>query len=196
MRFAIQTVDTDVFVVTGVFLPEECADLIARAEAIGFEPASVRTDGGPKMITNIRNNDRVNLVDESIAAEMWRRVKDHLPVLDGELPVGVDSHLRFYRYVPGQQFRRHKDGAVTNPQGQTSKLSYLIYLNDDCAGGDTAFVDYSMIEGRQEKKIVTVSPATGNALLFRHERWHEGTPVEAGVKYVLRTDVFYGDKDG
>ena len=47
------------------------------------------------------------------------------------------------------------------------------------------------MNGTREKIEFAVMPATGTALLFRHERWHEGTPVVIGAKYVLRSDVFY-----
>ena len=142
-------------------------------------------------MTQIRNNDRMVFDDAELAGEMWARVHSFLPTLDGQIACGVDSQLRIYRYSLGQQFKRHKDGAVTNESGQTSKLSYLIYLNDDCDGGSTTFRDYRDVNGTREKIEFIVMPATGTALLFRHERWHEGTPVVTGAKYVLRTDVFY-----
>lgn len=188
----LQQLDPDVFTIEGLFTPEECCGLIARAEAIGFEPASVRTDVGQRMMTNIRNNDRVVLTDKELAAELWRRVATSLPVLDGVCATGVDSNLRFYRYVPGQKFNRHRDGSVTNEAGETSKLSYLVYLNA-CDGGATLFRDYVDIDGRREKQELRIEPSPGSALLFRHKRWHEGTPVNSGKKYVLRTDVFYAN---
>lgn len=191
MTCQLQKIDDDIFTITDVFDRDECVQLIARAESIGFEAAAVRTSSGPQMITHIRNNDRVEFKDAKLAGDMWERVRSLLPKLDGQNACGVDSHLRIYRYFPGQQFKRHKDGAVTNESGQTSKLSYLIYLNDDCSGGSTTFRDYRDVSGVRDKRENVVSPATGTALLFRHERWHEGTPVETGVKYVLRSDVFY-----
>ena len=187
----ITQIDTDIFTVDEVFSQDECLSLIARAEAIGFDAASVRTSNGPQMMPKIRNNDRVVLADTELAAEMWKRIKDYLPLIGGYRPCGVDSQLRFYRYFPGQQFKRHKDGSATNELGQTSKLSYLVYLNDDCEGGSTTFLDYRDVQGKREKFEFVVRPKTGSALLFPHERWHEGTPVLSGSKYVLRTDVFY-----
>jgi predicted 2-oxoglutarate/Fe(II)-dependent dioxygenase YbiX len=191
MTRQLQTIDEDIFTVSNTFSRDECLDLIARAESIGFEAASVRTSRGPQMMTHIRNNDRVVFKDAELANVMWERIRSFLPALDGQAACGVDFQLRIYRYYPGQQFKRHKDGAVSNDSGQTSKLSYLIYLNDDCDGGATAFRDYRDADGTREKIEYIVIPAIGTALLFRHERWHEGTPVIAGSKYVLRSDVFY-----
>ena len=185
--------DPDVFSVQNVYSRDECAGLIQRAESIGFEPASVRTHSGQAMITKIRNNDRVSFSDIELANDMWRRISGLLPELDGEFPTGIDHNLRFYRYVPGQKFKRHRDGAVTNQKGETSKLSYLIYLNN-CDGGETIFTDYVETDGNREKIELRIAPEPGLALLFRHERWHEGSPVVTGEKYVLRSDVFYSER--
>ena len=108
MTLEAKSVDPDVFTVGGVLTVDECRTLIERAESIGFVAASVRTHAGPKMMTNIRNNDRVNLEDAEFAHLMWTRIWSVLPVLDGQRPLSVDRRLRFYRYEPGQEFKRHK----------------------------------------------------------------------------------------
>ena len=193
MTLTPEFIDPDVFTVAGVFSTAECAALIARAESIGFEAASVRTHSGAKMLPKIRNNDRVNLNDPELAALMWSRVSHLLPPIDDQHAVGVDCHLRFYRYEPGQEFKRHKDGSVTSDDGHVSKLSYLVYLNGDFEGGSTKFRDYDG-KGESRRKIEhVITPVTGMALLFRHERWHEGFALISGRKYVLRTDVFYDE---
>ena len=64
--------------------------------------------------------------------------------------------------------------------GEASRLSFIIYLNDDFSGGETTVVDK------------TIKPRRGMALLFRHELLHEGRAVKSGTKYVMRTDVMYG----
>src|SRR4051812_45918059 len=137
MSLELIAVDTGIYTVASVFTPDECQALIERAEQIGFEAASVRTSTGAKMMTEIRNNDRVVLQDAGLAELMYRRIEAALPELDQSKPCGVDDHLRFYRYIPGQQFKRHKDGSAADSLGRTSKLSYLIYLNGDCDGGAT-----------------------------------------------------------
>jgi predicted 2-oxoglutarate/Fe(II)-dependent dioxygenase YbiX len=191
MNLIATTIDDGIFTIDSVFSPVECRLLIDRAESIGFEAATVRSTDGPVMMTNIRNNDRVVLEDQALANEMWRRIQYLVPELDSLIPCGVDAQLRFYRYYPGQQFRRHKDGSVTNSLEQTSKLSYLIYLNNECEGGDTAFREYYVIDGINQKIEFIITPKVGMALLFRHELRHEGTPVTSGCKYVLRSDIFY-----
>ena len=191
MKLVAQFIDPDIFTVSNVFSIEECRALIERAEVIGFDAASVRTHSGPKMMTNIRNNDRVNLDDPELALLMWTRISSLLPSLDGQRAVGVDHHLRFYRYEPGQEFKRHKDGSATNEAGHVTKLTYLLYLNDGFEGGETTFREYTGLGDSRRKIEHVVTPTAGSALLFRHERWHEGSAVINGRKYVLRSDVFY-----
>ena len=59
----LQQLDPDIFTITDLFTLQECDELIAKAEKIGFEAASVRTTSGQKMMTKIRNNDHVVLMD-------------------------------------------------------------------------------------------------------------------------------------
>ena len=186
--------DPDVFTIENVLSDSECQSLISRSESIGFSPASVRTSQGPKMMTNIRNNERVVLNDPELADLLYSRVVDLLPSIDGCHPTGADPQLRFYKYVPGQKFNRHRDGEATSPDGEVSKLSFLVYLND-ADGGETVFRDYVEKNGKREKIELKIKAEAGNALLFRHRRWHEGSPVDSGMKYVIRTDVFYSRID-
>lgn len=112
---------------------------------------------------------------------MWNRLSEiDLPVIDRQKPIGLPKDLRFYKYANGQRFKMHKDGPWSE-NGLSSKLTFLIYLNDDFVGGSTVFKDLS------------VSPVAGDALLFIHDTWHEGSAVTEGVKYVLRSDVLYCD---
>ncbi len=191
MDLIVNYVDADIFQIADVFSADECRELIARAESTGFQAATVRTAQGQKLLPNIRNNQRVNLHDNRLANQMFQRIQDVLPILDQQSAVYADPKLRFYKYIPGQAFKRHRDGSVTDQQSRVSKLSYLIFLNQEFEGGFTTFSDHTFQDGVKHTKEQTIVPATGSALLFRHRRWHEGTRVTQGVKYVLRTDIFY-----
>lgn len=187
---SLNTIAPGIYTIADVLSFAECVELIDRAERIGFAAATVGRRGGGRMMPQVRNNDRVILEDLQLAGLMWERIRALLPQLDRCEPRGVDHTLRFYRYSPGQQFRRHRDGVVKNPLGESSKLSYLIYLNEDCKGGETTFHSAAAGDG-QETQLHEVKPSTGMAILFRHEFWHAGYPVTSGQKYLLRTDVFY-----
>ncbi|MFK3651073.1 prolyl hydroxylase family protein [Lysobacter enzymogenes] len=168
------------FSVIGLLTPAECAELVALAEHHGFEPAGVRTaDGGQKSMAHVRNNERVVFESPQWVDTVWQRLREAgLPALDGETARGLPRALRFYKYGPGQRFRMHKDGPWSE-DGRLSKLTLLVYLNEGFVGGDTAFRGFR------------VEPRVGDALLFVHDTWHEGSAVEQGVKYALRSDVMY-----
>ena len=92
----------------------------------------------------------------------------------------MNERLRFYRYGPGQRFAPHTDGCVRRANGEESLLTFMIYLNGDVQGGETHFENAS------------ITPRPGLALVFDHYLLHEGGLVLAGHKYVLRSDVMYG----
>ena len=188
----ITTLAPDIFTVSDVFTPDECRALIARGEALGFEAATVRTPGGPQMMTNVRNNDRVVFDDPSFARMLWERVRGFVPQeIEGCRATGLYEQFRFYRYDPGQRFKRHKDGSVETDTGERSRLSFLMYLNTDYVGGETIFSDYTFAEGETTVHEIKVTPEVGMGLFFVHERRHEGAAVTCGRKYLLRTDVLY-----
>ena len=98
---------------------------------------------------------------------------------------GLNERFRFYRYRPGQRFAAHYDGSYQRNRDENSWLTLLVYLNDDFAGGTTRF-DLAGVADP-----VVVQPQAGMALVFMHDRLHQGDEVTAGTKYVLRTDVMY-----
>jgi prolyl 4-hydroxylase len=170
----------DVLTIPEVLSPAECSEHIAHAEQTGYEAAPIITPRGTLVDESIRNNDRVIVDDDSLAAFLWPRLRDHVPVfLDGCQVIGLNERFRYYRYRPGQKFALHRDGAFLRQNGEKSRLTCILYLNDDFTGGETAIKDR------------VVEPRPGMALIFRHEFLHEGRPVLEGTKYVLRTDVMY-----
>jgi hypothetical protein len=99
------------------------------------------------------------------------------------IAIGVNERFRFYRYTVGQEFKPHRDGSFIRNIKEWSAYTLIIYLNENIIGGETDFFDFKL------------QPKQGNALLFKHEIRHAGLPVTEGVKYVLRTDVMYKNKD-
>lgn len=128
----------------------------------------------------MRDNDRLIRDDVELAGLLWSRLRAHLPpFLDGRQAIGLNGRFRYYRYQGGQQFSGHVDAAYRRSTGEESRLTLMVYLNDDFDGGETTFLDG------------TVKPQRGMALAFRHELFHEGRAVTRGRKYVLRTDVMF-----
>ncbi|WP_425617040.1 prolyl hydroxylase family protein [Anatilimnocola sp. NA78] len=173
-------INSEIFTVKEFFTAEECAMAIELAESHGFADAPINSSFGPEIRKDVRNNERVMIDSPLLAADLWKRVTDYVPHRLGDATAGgINERFRYYRYDIGQQFDWHYDGAYERPNGERSKLTFMIYLNDDFLGGQTSF------EG------ITVVPETGLALFFVHQIRHKGQPVHRGRKYVLRTDVMY-----
>lgn len=177
---------TDIFLIRNFLSPEECALLIQKSEERGYEEAAISTPLGQVVAKDVRNNDRILWDDAVLAAEWWERCKDFVPSTFGNWHAyGLNERFRFYRYKPGQTFKKHQDGSYRRCKGDESWWTFMVYLNSDYKGGRTRF----WFAGDMEE--TTVNPEVGSALLFMHERTHEGEVVASGVKYVLRTDVMY-----
>ena len=171
----------EIFTISALFTEQECDQWIALSESIGFEPAPINTDSGPKRIADIRNNARVLFDDETRAVRLWERIANDVPaVMKGWTAVGLNERMRFYRYDVGQKFKWHGDGCVRRSNGEQSFLTFMVYLNDDFAGGETLF-----------REGLRIEPQQGMALLFCHWQKHMGDEVRDGRKYVLRSDVMY-----
>ncbi|QRN93011.1 2OG-Fe(II) oxygenase [Archangium violaceum] len=167
---------------SAVLSEAECEAMRQRIESLGPAPAPITTLRGFVMRPDIRNNERVMFDDVALAAELFERVRHCVPpVLGRWRAVGTNERFRCYRYQPGQFFAPHFDGAFIRSPVERSMLTLLVYLNGDCEGGETRFLDL-------EREVI---PARGMGLLFEHPVLHEGAVVRGGTKYVLRTDVMY-----
>ncbi|MBL0215139.1 MAG: 2OG-Fe(II) oxygenase [Myxococcales bacterium] len=171
-----------IWTIPDVLSAAECEAAIARIEALGPTAAPVTTGRGFEMLPEIRNNTRVVFDDAPLAAELFSRVRPHVPAqLAGMQAIGTNERFRCYKYDPGQRFAPHYDGAFVRSERERSLLTLIVYLNDDYVGGSTAFHDF----------IVRVRPQRGTALLFQHLLLHEGCVVTSGTKYAMRSDVMY-----
>ena len=167
-----------VFTIKNVLDEGECQWFIQLAEYKGFEEADVRTGEGTASMPSVRNNQRVLITAPAEGADLFARIRDHLPLRSGGQALGLPDIIRFYKYSPGQQFKMHKDGPWMEG-GKRSRLTLLVYLNDNFSGGETDFKDFK------------IKPVQGDALVFVHDTWHEGCVIDTGIKYVLRSDIFY-----
>ena len=141
---------------------------------------------------------------------MFDRVKSLLPTeMCGGNLIHLNSRWRIYRYNAGTVYRPHIDGAWNGSgivDGKyvsdiydgnvTSRLTFLLYLNDDFEEGGTTF--YSPSNKIDCVVAQSVAPIQGSVLCFPHGSGvehvglvHEGSAVTKGVKYVMRSDVLY-----
>jgi predicted 2-oxoglutarate/Fe(II)-dependent dioxygenase YbiX len=159
----------------------ECAAEIERIEALGPTVAPITTGRGFELRPDLRNNTRVMFDDAPLAQRLFEAVRSTLPALPGRTPVGANERLRCYRYEAGQYFAPHFDGAFMRSRQERSLLTFIVYLNECEAGGETGLLDLDC----------AVAPKAGRALLFNHHLLHEGARVHRGLKYALRSDLMY-----
>lgn len=164
------------FLLRNVLSPAECEDMIRVTERLGYEDIK----------TGVLNNNAwlTWVLDElSVEKPLFERCREHLPAavsgpdagtLSPRRLSGLNPRARFYRYLPNdfETFKPHRDDP--NPGAgfvgarafhwdldgeRASLLTFLLYLNDDFAGGETTF----NLGGDSD---VAVRPVQGSVLVF------------------------------
>ncbi len=89
-----------------ILLPEECLQVIAAAETIGFTPdAPIQAEGEE---SSILAHNFYWIVDDAFCSKLWSRVEKFVPESVGQKKVrGLNRRFRVYRYVPGAEYRAH-----------------------------------------------------------------------------------------
>jgi prolyl 4-hydroxylase len=170
----------NILIIPAFLSPEECDGFIRQSEQSGYEAATIETEKGTKLITEVRNNERVLYRNEGLATELWNKLSGYAPsTLGNSEAIGLNELFRFYKYGPGQKFKRHIDESYIRNEEEASYFTFMMYLNDSYEGGETVFDD------------VTIKGEKGMGLIFLHALPHKGKEVLSGVKYVLRTDIMY-----
>jgi len=161
-----------------------CSKLIQRSEEMGFAEAGIQDGSGSTINKSVRNNDRIIFEDETLANSIWANLKTQaFDVERGWEATGLNRRFSFYRYSRFQQFSWHRDQPYRPNELVQSKVTFMLYLNDDFSGGQTAFDDFN------------VWPETGMVVCFNHKLRHCGSVVTEGIKYVLRSDVMFEHRD-
>jgi prolyl 4-hydroxylase len=171
----------DIRLFPAFFSAEECEFLIESARPALRPSFVIDPDSGREIPNPIRTSRGVGFpfVSENPAIHALNRriaAASNTDVRAGE-PIQVLS------YAPGQQYREHSDALPNVAPGQQRVLTFLVYLDDDYEGGETAFPALDLnVRGRR-----------GDGLLFRNaandgtpdqRAVHAGLPVTRGVKHV------------
>jgi Rps23 Pro-64 3,4-dihydroxylase Tpa1-like proline 4-hydroxylase len=181
-------------ILDNVFTKEECDNLIKLSEAIpeNYEIAKISYDDEQIIDTSYRNNKRWLNFDKKLAETFFEKIKSYIPIEFERNPVScLNERLSFLKYSPGEYFKAHEDGCYIRPDN--SEISYItvqIYLNDlkEEDGGATTFIKNTYNKIYQDYSVI---PKVGRVLLFEHEIEHEGSLLNNGLKYCIRTDVMY-----
>jgi len=167
-------------VIENFLTKQECDELIALGENLGFQNPKIKTPKGEVVDKSFRSNGSALVDSVELANKLFDSLKDKLPenIRDYTL-CGLNEQLKIYKYSVGQQFKMHKDVPYVRNDNERSFLTMLIYLNEDYRGGETFFLDGN------------VNPCVGKCLVFKQNMLHAGLLVTEGVKYAIRTDVMY-----
>jgi prolyl 4-hydroxylase len=174
----------DLFVVRSVFPPELCQRLIALVDRYAT-PSEIMA---PHPDPDFRTSYSGNIPPEHPAVEEADRRIREVVGIQRELGEPIQGQ----RYAVGQQFKPHWDYFLpeepyfpeTQKQGGQRTWTAMAFLNEPEAGGHTNFTEVG----------VSIRPRAGNLLIWNNltpegelntRSMHQGTPVTAGVKYVL-----------
>lgn len=173
-------IQEQLFIIEDFMTSNECENYILWSEQSCYEEAKIQLDGKQVMMKNIRNNSRITFIDHQLSERIWEKIQPFVVERFGNsTAIGLNELFRFYKYEPGQRFKRHIDGSYIRNEHEASYFTLMIYLNDDFEGGETTFDSH------------TIRPKKGQALVFEHGLRHAGEPLLSGIKYVLRTDIMY-----
>ena len=89
--------------------------------------------------------------------------------------------LQVLRYAPGEQYREHSDALPHVAPEQQRVLTFLVYLNEDYKGGETAFPALGIkFRGRRGDGLLFRNSSSDGAIDRR--AIHAGLPVTRGAK--------------
>jgi hypothetical protein len=186
------------FVIPSLFSKAECKQLLNTDIKNSFQKAISNYP------TYYRNNDRFVMDNDTLASQLFQKVKPYLPEtieinssIQAENGVWhlkkLNNRLRFCKYSANQYFHRHLDGVHYRNDTTQSKLTFMIYLNSatEFKGGRTLF-----FRTKETNEIwASYIPKQGDLIVFDHNVWHEGEVLTQGEKFVLRSDILYSKKE-
>jgi hypothetical protein len=153
---------------------EQCQKIISGIEKSEFKIARQYSEGRHNKESFSEENEIIKLLENKFKQHNLHKNNQSFKIIKFSLP------LEFYKYEVGDFIKRHSD-APREIDGKFSKLTLVLYLSDNCKGGETFF----------EKFNLNIRPTIGSALLFEQNLDHEAKIVIRGTKYVLRTNCFY-----
>ncbi|KAI5809065.1 hypothetical protein DFH27DRAFT_250101 [Peziza echinospora] len=193
-----------------------------------WAPAMINSgpNGEGVLAVDYRNSGRILVDDKDAAAFVYERVKPWLDEVEVvgpgrfkwkeivEIPWGskkrkgaeeenwkmtrINERLRFLKYGPGQEFKKHCDSSFTtkliDPDApeELSFLTLQAYLADtpDLKGGATTLCGRAYRE--EEGVEVDVRAMAGRVLIFQQaDILHSGQLVKSGEKVTVRSDIMY-----
>jgi len=140
---------------------------------------------------------RATLFSKDLANQIFSRIREFIPVVNGWEPLGINESFRYIDYVREGVLIPHYDGGYTDGEGNTSFITLVIYLIQG-EDGQTEFIreyrennadDWDRM-ANEDEIIETANTKNGDALLFPHHTLHQGAKTSSR-KVIIRTDIMY-----
>lgn len=178
------------FLFPDILSQEECFHLIAMARPFLRTARVLDRQTGERVVDDARRASSARMLDPLRDMVVWN-IEQRLARY-AMLPPENAEPITILHYAPGDEYRPHRDyydprapgSRVGLDQGGQRVATFLVYLNEVEAGGETCFPEVGL----------TVPPATGCGLLFFNcdpegepdvRTLHAGAPVERGEKWLL-----------
>lgn len=197
-----------VWVIPSFFSSKECKAWIDFCESFSGDGFQYTSHPASKYMANREcyrlQQDNANELSEriferlrklkggSLLGQIRKETEDLYPSTKSKeyKPINCNPNIRVYRYDEGHKFGKHVDGSDVVRGIGTTEMTMLVYLSR-CRGGATKFYhEYG-------RKSFCFEPQVGTLLLHVHGKHcleHEAEVVKGGQKYVLRTDLVYGNE--
>jgi predicted O-methyltransferase YrrM len=243
-REGLEGVVPGAFVLRNALDPQDCKEMINCCEDLEFGNfnAGKNHHGALQLVVSRKTADAVyQILAPHMPPDYFDRMsiptsEEAMIKNQGHVSFGLNRRWRVYRYDPGgeQSFAPHIDAGFPasglssdnsqliwddypEEEGVVSRLTVLLYLNDDFVGGQTKFYtpQCQVNEHEGSSIIASVQPTVGAILVFPQSvgeestdfarlNWplHEGSPVHlrpnnlpTRPKYVIRSDVLFAPAD-
>lgn len=183
----------------GFLSDRECDEIIEHARRNDLvQPSKVVCDKDTDCFNEARTSRNGFIEDE--ANPVAKRISERVSRVLG-IPSSHFEDLQVVHYTPGQQYKAHYDACPEEDVGKCDRnvqasgqryATFIIYLNDDFAGGETEFP--KRVDRVRQKAPLRVTPKRGKAVLFfnlddalvhvRDDSFHAGLPPTTGEKWM------------
>ena len=189
-----QTKEPLIWIIPNVLSPQQCDELIEKAEAAGMFAAPPKSDGhrSSRRTSQYNDEDLSHLVFSQISPDFLSKLQQ----FDGLSVNGIHSNWRIVQYNEGDYFGPHFDQAdILKPMHEDGTKDFLfsshtliINLSRDMPGlegGSTRFYPQ-----KNYKKALDVSVPRGWMIAFKQlGMLHAGQQVIRGSKYIAQAGL-------
>lgn len=198
------------YVLDDVISREECASWIERSSPllkyITQAKHRIENSSDEYMTIDLINPRKYRLAllnDPVFTDHLWSQIQSRIKgPLDAFMRkeglshcTGLNPRLRVLHYSNLDRFEPHYDQTVENEAGW-SRITVLLYLNDDFEFGQTVFLNPLEIQQDDTGQFVSghcILPQIGRVILFQHDLYHSGAQLRepSANKYIMRTEIMF-----